>query len=271
MAVNQSPQLSNCIIVLGSARSGTSMTAGLLSILGVDMGNVRPSDPMNARGYFEDFDFLKIISSIFQESEPGSDGFSPPAHEKIMAAGAQYEERINMLLHKRYNDANGGLWGWKSPTTCFVAELVLPHLVEPRIIIVLRHPLDIANSIVEYTSSRWKSYKPLSQIQALEIANKFYGRIYEVCHSHAHLNVHIVSYEDIVSDTRRELAGIADYLGVTPTTLQLRNAEKYVVGKKGMKLSKAKINAIEVTKDFLRGRYRAIMRLLGKTSVATKK
>lgn len=48
------------ILVLGTPRSGTSLTAGLLHRLGVWVGECRPPDRWNRRGYFEN-DALKAL------------------------------------------------------------------------------------------------------------------------------------------------------------------------------------------------------------------
>lgn len=47
------------IVVLGSARSGTSLTAGLLASQGVWTGPCRPADRKNPRGYYENHGLYK--------------------------------------------------------------------------------------------------------------------------------------------------------------------------------------------------------------------
>lgn len=48
------------IIVLGTARSGSSLTAGLLHYHGVWVGDCRPADKRNPKGYFENQE-LKFV------------------------------------------------------------------------------------------------------------------------------------------------------------------------------------------------------------------
>ena len=43
-----------CVLVLGMHRSGTSVLAGTLNIMGADLGkNILPPDKSNERGYFD--------------------------------------------------------------------------------------------------------------------------------------------------------------------------------------------------------------------------
>ena len=51
------------IIVLGMHRSGTSLIAGVLHEMGVNMGsNLMKADEYNPKGYFEDIEIYKFNS-----------------------------------------------------------------------------------------------------------------------------------------------------------------------------------------------------------------
>jgi len=71
----------NCktVVVLGKARSGTSITAGLLNILGVDMGGDRSPTPFTAHGAYEDLEFNDLNSEIL-EAAGGDEIMSPPLY-----------------------------------------------------------------------------------------------------------------------------------------------------------------------------------------------
>ena len=94
------------IIVLGNPRSGTSMTAGILSILGVSMGE--SSDEMkdneilqSPKGFYENTDFINLTRNMHRELEKGQ--------EKLVIEG-RYTPKIqrNIALHEK------PLWGFKS-------------------------------------------------------------------------------------------------------------------------------------------------------------
>jgi hypothetical protein len=61
------------VVVLGEARSGTSVTAGILAILGVDMGSVYFSTKSNPKGSFEDRDVQKLNREFFSEGRGRED------------------------------------------------------------------------------------------------------------------------------------------------------------------------------------------------------
>jgi len=75
---------SKTVVVLGMHRNGTSMTSGILSKLGIDMGREligkKVSNPL---GHFEDKDFLDLNIKILKEAGGGS-WDSTPAREDIL-------------------------------------------------------------------------------------------------------------------------------------------------------------------------------------------
>ena len=59
------------VIVAGMHRSGTSLTAGLLARLGIDMGrDLVPADRANPRGYFEDVELVRFHQRMFARTLP---------------------------------------------------------------------------------------------------------------------------------------------------------------------------------------------------------
>jgi len=111
------------IVVLGAPRSGTSMTAGILSHMGVDFGKVRSPDAENPRGYYEDRDFLKLILKIFRSVDASANGFNPPDIAKILSQRSKFKNQIRMLVQDRITGTTSKLWGWKATTTSFTINL----------------------------------------------------------------------------------------------------------------------------------------------------
>ena len=57
------PSVKQTVVILGMHRSGTSLTAGILHLLGVNMGDrLLPADKFNAQGYFENQIILDLAS-----------------------------------------------------------------------------------------------------------------------------------------------------------------------------------------------------------------
>lgn len=98
-------------IVLGVARSGTSMIAGCLRELGIFMGEIVADNHEDPVFFSDDVEILK---------------------------------RIILERNNKYDN-----WGWKVPKTMFHIENLLPFIRNPHFIIVTRDPFDIANSMMK--------------------------------------------------------------------------------------------------------------------------
>lgn len=98
-------------ICLGSPRCGTSMVAGAMACLGIDMGSNLPVNiedptfnPDGKRSQYDDF-----ISDAVKEIE--------------------------------IKQNNGGVWGWKYPQAVEYLPRLKEHLTNPHLVIVYRDPI----------------------------------------------------------------------------------------------------------------------------------
>ena len=229
-----------CVVVLGPPRSGTSLTAGILSKMGVDMGNIRPLDTQNPTGYFEDKDFLSLIDKIYEAAQPGSNGFNPPCIENILAQKDRFDEKIGQLVQHRLSACKSAIWGWKAVGTSFTIDLFLPHLVSPHFVAVLRHPLDTAHSAIKYSKSKFKTYEPLNLLQALAVCNLYYRHIFSFLEQHPELPTTFVSFEEIVENPIHQVRKLCHFLELGPTDGQWEAAKDFVASKGRMKRLKLK-------------------------------
>ena len=79
-------KLQKDVIILGMHRSGTSMVSGLLTNLGVDLGEDALGPLIsNPRGHFEDGDFLGLNNAILAAA--GGTWDDPPAAPAILETG----------------------------------------------------------------------------------------------------------------------------------------------------------------------------------------
>ena len=131
-----------CIVVLGMHRSGTSLVAGILYRLGVNMGSAfRAPDRHNTGGYYEDLDFRDINKVIINRA--GGRWFNPPNVEDVSEVTTHYASRIEKLVSSR-----SGTWGFKDPRTAFTIHALEKHLPDDlRFIRVSRNSLDITSSL----------------------------------------------------------------------------------------------------------------------------
>jgi len=140
-----------CVIVAGMHRSGTSLVAGLLEALGVDMGTrLVPADRANPRGYFEDLDVVGFHQRLFRTRFPHAReghadwGWTPT--DTVRADDARpHTAEANALVARRV--ATGRRWGFKDPRTTLLLDFWDPLLPAPVYVGVYRDPSSVADSM----------------------------------------------------------------------------------------------------------------------------
>ena len=136
------------ILITGMHRSGTSLTAGLVNLLGMPMGDgpVVPNSPENPRGIYERADVMKVNNQILEVL--GGSWSSPPASNYDLLSSLSdelvKEKRESLSLFSEHNSH----WFVKDPRL----SLLLPFwdrmaLQALPTIFVIRHPLEVAQSL----------------------------------------------------------------------------------------------------------------------------
>jgi hypothetical protein len=144
------------LIVTGMHRSGTSLTASLIQAIGVDFGeNLLPGDCFNAKGYFEDVDFLEFQRSRLQEScPPGDPGWPDWGWTESETLD---RDRFNSHIHTAKAIVSqrdrASIWGWKDPRTSLMLDFWHQLLPEARYVFVYRLPWDVVDSIIRLNST----------------------------------------------------------------------------------------------------------------------
>ncbi len=107
-------------LVLGSPRSGTSATAGVLSYLGIDFGDaddLLPASDMNPKGFFQSQEF----EQLFDGTEFIPDPYLPYVGTMTTA---DRSFRLRRLLRQR---RSGGDWGVKCARMPWVLSEVVAY------------------------------------------------------------------------------------------------------------------------------------------------
>src|SRR5512134_2461070 len=112
--MTDSGQIQKTVVVLGLARSGTSVITGILKILGVEMG-ASVHDKANPFGSFEDLDFARLHREIFELASNGSSYWNPPSVEKILGLKERVRDAIAEIVARK--SSGRAIWGWKHPRT----------------------------------------------------------------------------------------------------------------------------------------------------------
>jgi len=196
------------IAVLGMHRSGTSATAGVLALLGVQLGS-RLDPPHaydNPKGYFENSRIvginrrlLELLSSRWDDILTRTD-----AWEKSPLVTNLVEEAVSLL---RADFGAAPLWAIKDPRICrllpFWQRVFSAVETQPRYLLVIRHPMEVAASLARRDRhSRAKALR-LWLLHCLESER----RTRDACRS-------FLSYEELLAEPRKEMTRVAEELGL---------------------------------------------------------
>jgi hypothetical protein len=145
------------IIVLGMHRSGTSMICGLLRRLGLFTG--QDLDSNHESKYFVDLNetMFSRINASWDNPRPVKD-FLAQKEPVRMTANALHADLVSYRIGRflglrqylgcrslnRFNQP----WGWKDPRTIYTLPVWLNLFPEARIVYVVRHGVDVANSLI---------------------------------------------------------------------------------------------------------------------------
>jgi GT2 family glycosyltransferase len=142
---------STAIVVLGMHRSGTSALAGMLHHLGVALGDrLMPATEANPRGYWEHLDIVAVHQDLMAAFGRAWDDIRPlPGGYVDSEAALAVRGRLARILQRDFGAS--ALWGVKDPRLCRLTGVWLPLFdalaVEPRFVLNLRDPADVAASL----------------------------------------------------------------------------------------------------------------------------
>ncbi len=137
------------VIVLGMVSSGTSYLSSFLGSNGVDLGaNLAAPSGENPRGYFEDSEIVAFQCGILRRLLATAPDWhwvagALPPHPNLTTEEKEHGRRVLQRL------AKPGLWGWKDPSTVYFIRYWLELLPESKLIVPLRHPLEILYSYLK--------------------------------------------------------------------------------------------------------------------------
>jgi hypothetical protein len=215
------------IVILGMHRSGTSMVAGILHQLGVDIGDeLMEAGISNPFGHFEDKQFVDINNRILATC--GGDWLSPPPLEIILLQKNQYSKEIVDLINRNKSE----LWGWKDPRTTLTIDLYLPYLQNPYFIVCYRNVVDIATSLQKRAG--------LEEDKSLKLIEIYNNRIDSFFKNHLNLKRLDLSYEDIRKNPHKEIENIIHFLGISQDEKKIQQATRFVASDQKKKQKKIK-------------------------------
>jgi hypothetical protein len=139
------------IVVLGMHRSGTSATAGLLGMLGAELGSrLMPPGPDNPKGFWENLDVVDINDALLAGLDRRWDDVRDMPKDWMASAPAtEARAAIATLVEREF--AHAPLWAIKDPRLCRTAALWRDALIErdvrPAFLLLVRHPEEVVASL----------------------------------------------------------------------------------------------------------------------------
>ncbi|MGC2413754.1 MAG: sulfotransferase [Stellaceae bacterium] len=228
---DKAPRPRVCAVVLGSGRSGTSVTAHILEELGVRLNyNPTQMSDQNPDGAFEDEFIYKVHSEFFATGLIRRNLLPPGwmASEAAKVTGAKLEAYVRQEFGSDF------LWGFKDPRTSVLLPLwkrVFNRArVVPRYIICVRHPAAFLQSMANNYGTGQNDAE-LVWLTRTVSALRDTG-----------LDCFILHYERLLADPPRTIRMLAKYvMGTAPDAARLKAITAECIKPK---LDRAKINNI---------------------------
>ena len=191
------------VLVLGMHRSGTSALAGVLGLLGLQLGrDLLPAAPNNQKGHFESRSVVRYHDDLLRRLESAWDDFMRIDFGNDLSR--QVEILANLLSKEFPGQRSVAL---KDPRMCRLAPLAIEAMKvagrQPVAILAWRHPLEVADSLANrdgFATSKslllW-----LRHVLSAESATREIPRVF-------------INYDDLLDDWRGAVAKIGRELNL---------------------------------------------------------
>ena len=140
-----------CLIVLGMHRSGTSVVAGTLGLLGGTLPtDLMEATPANVKGHFESRTVFALNEQMLKALNTAWYDFRH-INSSIMNSGVAQEFSAKLLNAFQDSYRGASLFVLKDPRFCRFFPLIRSAIewsgASPRVIFCFRNPLEVANSL----------------------------------------------------------------------------------------------------------------------------
>jgi hypothetical protein len=197
------------VLILGMHRCGTSLTARIANLLGVDLGRATsmiPPGPDNPQGFWEQDPIRHVNDAIFEAL--GATWHHPPDMPTGWHRRAEIralEGRARETLEAAGFDRTGA-WGWKDPRTSLTLPFWRPLIgARTRCVVCVRSPPDVIASLLTREPD---THTPES---AFDLWLRYTGAALRNTVRHPRL---LVLYDDLLDRTEEETDRLAGFLGV---------------------------------------------------------
>lgn len=206
------------ICITGMERSGTSMVARIVNLLGVSLGPPKKlilETDYNEKGCWESRSLLEISDEILVRL--GGSTHEPPELWPGWENSPELvdlEDRAKEVISKDF--AGLDIWGWKDPRSSFTLPFWQKLLPGMEYIVCIRNPVDVVNSLLKrkWCSSFTGAFYIWLMYTTSAIRNTAGGRRL------------VVFYEDFMGEDWASEAGrITEFLGLSSNQLKAAEPE----------------------------------------------
>ncbi|MHA1213039.1 MAG: hypothetical protein ACTSSH_11310 [Candidatus Heimdallarchaeota archaeon] len=244
------------VIILTQPRSGSSLLAGVLHRLGVNMGpekDLMMSQHKNKFGSYENQAFLRISHNILYTAKRlmlYTNRFNDD-DRKIEKAVDKYENELVKLIRESERE----LWGFKEAVLIYTLPYFHHHLKNPYYIILYRNPESVANS--QQRAGKLKNWLPEIKIEfgyfsfwrviglsfrtlRVTFTKGFLYRNKEfiqklTADGHRRINEFVkdkksvqIDLPDLIDKPKESIQKLIDFLQITPTKEQIKDALSFI-------------------------------------------
>lgn len=201
------------IIVIGQPRSGTSVTIGMLKIMGVDLGgplDERVDPPVHLTPTFENYKVMNINNSLLAKTNGSL--FYPP--DEIGS-----DDNLDLQLQEFVAQNKSEIWGFKDPRFSYTFDIWKKYLPNPYIVFTRREDEKLVDAILRYSftmehhviRANIKKYKENVKRWAKEYPHFF------------------MDFEKLMKNPLRMANRMAKFIGVKLTEKQKEEIKRFVV------------------------------------------
>jgi len=225
------------IIVLGVPRSGTSLTAGILDYIGVDMGGRKLRESHVPKGSFEDAKFGEFFKLSLNElgidykASGGEDIFwskKCPNSKQFLSLKNKFKKKIKKLIKKR--SKNKKIWGFKNPVTHTIIDFFMPYLENVYFVVVLRDPKEILRS-AEQVFPYFKIENDIDVLKKVNVVRLHYLRIFEILKKYKRPFI-FVNFKGLIANPFKQTVRLADFINLDLTPKKIRKVKRFVISNK---------------------------------------
>lgn len=186
-----------CAIVLGTHRTGTSMVAGILHHLGINMGDeMLGAHPSNPLGHFEDYPFLLHNDKVVENWR------APTLHYASEKDLEIYKSMLELRNKQEF-------WGLKDPRLCITLKYFYGWIEDPVILCTHRDEEASARSLTHVHGMGLDKAKAIQSLY-LDQRNKTLKYIKDKW-GYRLMNF---EYETILDDPETEIYDMAKFVGL---------------------------------------------------------